>query len=236
VEAPGECRNNHEVICELAKRVGAEHPGFNMSPRELIDATLLASKRPGLERLEQASWIDVQPPFERAHNLDRFGHADGKFRFRPKWRSLRYKGMALGPVNRMPEFPDHWEAIEEATPAYPFRLATSPARTFLNSTFNETPSSRKREGRPSVMMHPDDLAELGIADGARVRLGSARGQVVLHVKAHAGQRRGVLIAEGIWPNDAHEDGSGINTLTGCDQPAPAGGGCFHDNRVWVRPA
>ncbi len=26
VEPPGECRNNHEVISGLAKRVGAEHP------------------------------------------------------------------------------------------------------------------------------------------------------------------------------------------------------------------
>src|SRR6478672_5882054 len=37
VEPPGECRNNHEVICALAKRVGAEHRAFKMSPRELID-------------------------------------------------------------------------------------------------------------------------------------------------------------------------------------------------------
>ncbi|MCB1435348.1 MAG: molybdopterin oxidoreductase family protein, partial [Alphaproteobacteria bacterium] len=75
-----------------------------------------------------------------------------------------------------------------------------------------------------------------IVDGERVKVGSARGTVTLHAKAHAGQRRGVLIAESIWPNDAFEDGQGINTLTGCDQPAPFGGGAFHDNRVWLRPA
>ena len=32
VEPPGECRNNHEVICALAKRVGAEHRGFRNEP------------------------------------------------------------------------------------------------------------------------------------------------------------------------------------------------------------
>ena len=48
----------------------------------------------------------------------------------------------------MPRFPDHWEVIEEADAEHPFRLATSPARGFLNSTFNETPTSRAREGRP----------------------------------------------------------------------------------------
>jgi anaerobic selenocysteine-containing dehydrogenase len=118
----------------------------------------------------------------------------------------------------------------------PFRLATSPARTFLNSSFNETPSSRKREGRPTVLVHPDDLAALGLADGVKVSLGNKRGIVSLHAKAFAGIRRGVVIAEGIWPNEAFEDGCGINSLTGADQPAPCGGGPFHDNRVWLRRA
>jgi anaerobic selenocysteine-containing dehydrogenase len=238
VEPPGECRDNHQVVCDLAARVGAEHPGFAMSARELIDWTMIHSKKPGLEMLDAENWIDVMPDFDTAHFLKGFPHADGKFHFRPKWGSIRFKAGVgpMGPVAGLPSLPDHCEVIEEATEDFPFRLATSPARTFLNSTFNETPSSRKREGRPTVFVHPDDLAHLDIADGAKVKVGSARGVVTLHAKAHTGQRRGVLIAESIWPNDAFEDGQGINTLTGCDQPAPNGGGAFHDNRVWLRPA
>lgn len=238
VEPPGECRNNHEVISDLARRVGASHQGFDMSPRELIDWTLRNSNRPDLASLEQDTWIDVQQDFESAHFLNGFGHADGKFRFKPDWKAARFKaGIGpYGPVDDMPAMPDHWGVIEEATETYPFRLATSPARTFLNSTFNETPSSRKREGRPTVFVHPDDLAAQGLKDGDKVRLGSARGVVTLHAKVMDGIRRGVLIAESIWPNDAFEDGKGINTLTGCDQPAPAAGGAFHDNRVWLKPA
>src|SRR3712207_5044641 len=45
IEPPGECRSNHEVICALARRLGAEHPGFHMSPRELIDQIGRASCR-----------------------------------------------------------------------------------------------------------------------------------------------------------------------------------------------
>lgn len=239
VEEPGECRSNHDVIADLARRVGAEHAGFDMSPREMIDWTLKNSKRPGLDVLDDENWIDVQPDFETAHCLNGFGHADGKFHFKPDWKKagnfLSPNG-ALGPIHDIPPMPDHWNVIEEATDAHPFRLTTSPARTFLNSTFNETPSSQKREGRPTVFAHPDDLRRLRIADGDKVRLGNTRGQVTLHAKAHVGQRRGVLVAESIWPNDAHEDGCGINTLTGCDQPAPAAGGAFHDNRVWLRRA
>ena len=83
-------------------------------------------------------------------------------------------------------------------------------------------------------VRPSEGAE--VADGDKVKVGSARGIVTLHAKAHDGQRRGVLIAESIWPNEAFEDGQGINTLTGCDQAAPAAGGLFHDNRVWLKPA
>ena len=238
VDAPGECRSNHDVLCDLANRVGAEHDGFRMSPRELIDWTLQHSRRPDLEKLDEENWIDVQPDFETAHNLKGFGHPGGKFRFKPDWVKAAFLSPngALGPVHDIPPMPDHWNSIEEATEEYPFRLATSPARTFLNSTFNETPSSQKREGRPTLFVHPLDMEAAKIADGDKVRIGSARGVVTLHAKAHDGQRRGVLIAESIWPNDAFEDGQGINTLTGSDQPAPAAGGTYHDNRVWLKPA
>ncbi len=86
------------------------------------------------------------------------------------------------------------------------------------------------------MIHPDDAAAAGIAAGDRVELGNRRGEVVLHARLFDGVRRGVLVAEGIWPNDAHERGEGINVLTGADAPAPYGGAAFHDNRVWLKKA
>ena len=164
VEPPGECRNNHEVICDLARRVGAEASRFRDDAER--DHRLRRSRhrsRPDLARLEDDNWIDVQPEFETAHFLNGFGHPDGKYHFKPDWKTVRFRlGLGpFGPVDDMPELPDHWGVIEEATDEIPFRLATSPARTFLNSTFNETPSSRKREGRPTVFVHPDDLAALG---------------------------------------------------------------------------
>lgn len=233
VEPPGECRSNHEVICALAERVGAEHPGFRMSPRELIDEVLRASERGSLGELEAESWLDVQPPFRAAHYLDGFGHADGKFHFRVDWTAVPNKNDgAMGPWADLPTLPDHWDAaVETATPEHPFRLATSPARSFLNSTFNETPSSLAKERRPEVMVHPYDAAPLGISDGDWVRLANPRGEVLIRARLFAGVRRGVLIAESIWPNSAFPDGRGINTLTGADPIAPYGGAAFHDNRV-----
>jgi anaerobic selenocysteine-containing dehydrogenase len=237
VEPPGECRNNHEVICALAKRVGASHPGFDMTERQLIDRTLQISGWGTLANLEAQKWIDCQPPFERAHYLDGFNWPDKKFRFKPDWPNVPFRSpYHSGPVEQMPALPDHWTSIEEADAQHPFRLATSPARGFLNSTFNETPTSVAQEKRPTVMIHPADATEFGIGDGDYVVLANARGEVRLHARLFEGIRRGVLIAESIWPNESYADGCGINTLTGADPIAPYGGAAFHDNRVSIRRA
>lgn len=237
VEAPGECRSNHEVVAALAKRVGAVHPGFDMSPRELIDDLLRRSNRGTLAELEASRWIDCQTPFEKAHYLDGFNWPDGKFRFKPDWPKVPFRSpYTSGPVEAMPALPDHWAVVEVADAEHPFRLATSPARGFLNTTFNETPTSIASEKRPTVMIHRDDAAEQGIADGDAVVLGNRRGEVRLNAKVFDGVRRGVLIAESIWPNAAYVDGKGINTLTGADAVAPFGGAAFHDNKVWIRGA
>jgi anaerobic selenocysteine-containing dehydrogenase len=235
IEPPGECRDNHEVICALARRLGAEHPGFAMSARELIDWTLRHSGWGTLAELEERRWIDCQPDFDTAHYLRGFNWPDGKFRFKVDWKAVPFRTpWQAGPVDAMPALPDHWAAIEEADAEHPFRLATSPARNFLNSTFTEMPTSRTREGRPQVMIHPDDAAALGIGEGDPVTLGNRRGEVRLHARLFAGVRRGVLIAESIWPNAAYVDGRGINTVTGADSIAPYGGAAFHDNKVWIR--
>ncbi|MCG6121328.1 MAG: molybdopterin oxidoreductase family protein [Microvirga sp.] len=234
IEPPGECRSNHEVICEIARRVGAEHRGFEMEAREIIDWTLRESGWGSLNDLEAGKWIDAQPSFEKAHFIDGFAYRDGKFRFSPDWPKVPVANAGpMGPWIEMPAFPDQWDVIERATPECPFRLATSPARSFLNSTFTETPSSKKREGRPEVMIHPDDARDAGIADGDWVRLSNRRGAVMLRAKLFEGVLRGVLIAESIWPNAAYPDGRGINTLTGGDAAAPYGGAAFHDIHVAI---
>jgi len=237
VEPPDGCRSNHEVICALAERLGAEHPGFAMSPWELIEHTVKASGWGDAAALREQRWIDCQPPFEKAHYLDGFAWPDKKFRFAPDWAAIQPHGFGpAGAPENMPRLPDHYAVIEEATEEMPFRLVTAPARNYLNSSFTETPTSIKRERRPEVMIHPDDARPMGIGAGDKVRLGNTRGSVLIHARLFDGVRRGVVIVESIWPNHAFEEGIGINALTGSDPVAPSGGAAFHDNRIWIRAA
>lgn len=243
IDPPEGPRTNHYVIEELGKRLGVSHlPGFGMTEREHIDIMLGKRGLGTFATFKEERWVDMQPDFETSHYLNGFGHPDGKFRFRPDWtgqpapnRPPRRMGV-LGPHERLPELPDHVDLIEIADEEHPFRLATSPARNFLNSSFTETPVSKSKEGRPQLLIHPKDAASLGLADGDRVEIGNMRGEVVLHARLFDGVRRGVVIAEGVWPNSAHERGEGINVLTGADAPAPYGGAAVHDSKVWVRAA
>jgi anaerobic selenocysteine-containing dehydrogenase len=237
IDPPGESRSNHQVLQGLAARLSAPHPAFEMTPRQVIDSTLQASGRGDVATLEAELWRDIQPDFRAAHYLDGFAHADGKFHFEADWSTVPSTNDGLtGDWQAMPSFPDHWAVIENADDAHPFRLATSPSRSFLNTTFNETPSSKAREGAPSVMIHPEDAARLGLADGDAVTLGNARGEATLSAKLFDGVRRGVLIAESVHPNHSHINGRGINMLTAAAPVAPYGGVAFHDNKVWARKA
>ncbi len=228
IDAPGEARENHFVICELAKRLGAQHPGFKMSAWEIMDETLRSSGMWDAKTNVDQGGQDFSYPFEKMHFLDGFETNDRKFHFRPDWRPFG------GRWQEMPDLPDHMDVIDNATAEKPFRLVAAPARTFLNSTFTETPSSVRREQQPTALIHPDDCAALGAAEGDRVELGNERGKVIVHVKPQGGQQRGVVIVEGIWPNKYFENGIGINALTSADPGWPKGGAAFHDTAVWIR--
>ncbi|MBW9112870.1 molybdopterin oxidoreductase family protein [Rhizobium cauense] len=241
VEPPETVRTNLFVIEELAKRLGvADRPGFGFTAREMVDRVLQDSNLPGYDHFLEHKWFDRQPDFEDAHFLKGFAHPDGKFHFRPDWVDGPAPNKppaavgALGPHERLPAFPDQVDVIEVPDAEHPFRLATSPARNFLNSSFSETKTSRQKEGRPELMMNPADAAAGGIEHGDLVRIGNSRGDLRIHVRVTDEVKPGVLIAEGLWPNKAHVDGEGINVLTGADPVAPYGGAAVHDNKVWLR--
>ena len=239
VEPPEEARPNLFVIEELARRLGvADMPGFGLTERQHIDA-ILAPVGASYDDLLSDKWIDRQPDFRTAHFLDGFGHADGRFRFRPDWKGQRAptrppESMGLmGAVDTLPGFPDYWAAVEDVDASHPYRLATPPARNYLNSSFSETKTSREREGRPELMISPTDAAREGIVSGDIVTIGNQRGSIRIHARVTDVTRPGVVLAEGLWPNKAHLDGEGINTLTGAEAAAPYGGVGVHDNHVWL---
>ncbi len=232
IEPPGECRSNHEVIAGLAQRlgVGGAHAGFALDELELVDRTLQRSGYPPRESFTNGHFLDCAPPFESAHFLDGFHWPDKKFRFAPNWR-------AIGPYSEgMPELPDHWDVIDNTSSEHPLRLVAAPARGYLNSTFNQSPSSIKYQRRPQLQINPATARQFGIGEGRRVVVGNRRGSITLTARYAENIQMDTVVAEGIWPASAFPEGIGINLLISADPVAPNGGAAFHDTAVWVRAA
>ncbi|MGN6684915.1 MAG: molybdopterin-dependent oxidoreductase, partial [Devosia sp.] len=195
IEAPGECRSNFAVVGELLRRLGVHDASLDMTDREMVAETFRRSRYPSLEEVERTGFfVDRERPDDEARFANGFGWADRKFRFRPNWQGAAdRKGYqwTIDPA-AAPTMVDWWDINEKTSAEMPFRLATSPSRSFLNSTFSETPGSRKRQPEPMVLIRADDAAANGIADGARVALGNHRGTVELTARIFDGMQRGVL--------------------------------------------
>ena len=230
LEPFAECRTNHFVICELAKRLGAEHPGFAMTEWELIDdlcspAPAGPTPRPSTPPAAGAS----SPSSARRTTSTASRRRTAASASSPTGRASAPRG------HLMPRLPDHMPAGDEPTPAKPYRMVAAPSRQFLNSTFTEMPTSVKREQRPTALMNPDTMAQLGLADGDPVRLGNERGSLVLHAKGRPGQQETTIVVESIWPNRHWQEGIGINLLLSADPAPPNGGAVIHDTAVWLEP-
>ncbi|HSH40601.1 MAG TPA: molybdopterin dinucleotide binding domain-containing protein, partial [Arenicellales bacterium] len=194
----------------------------------LMDETLKRSGMPGADEIYDKHWHDCALDFERAHFLDGFATPDRRFHFKADWSALGAEHEGF------PSLPDYHPCIDAATADRPYRLVTAPARNYLNTSFTETPTSRKKEKRPTLMMHPDDCEALAVSDGDLVRIGNERASIRIHVKSFDGVQRGIVISESVWPSDAFVDGIGINALTSAERGGPNGGAVFHDTAVWVR--
>ncbi|MBT4427500.1 MAG: molybdopterin-dependent oxidoreductase [Rhodospirillaceae bacterium] len=231
IEPFAEARDNHFVVCELAKRLGAEHRGFDMSVWQMIDDIFLGAGWPSADAVNEMRWYDCAPSFDDAHFLSGFKTDDKKFHFRVDWPAIGTTGPDL------PALPDYCEAIDASDEAHPFRLVTAPAHNYLNTSFTETETSIKREDKPSILLAPVDAKKMGVSKGTRLRVGNMLGEITLPARiAENGQKQGVVVIESVWPNGAFENGLGVNTLTSADPAGPVGGAVFHDTSVWVKPA
>lgn len=230
IEPLAEARSNLEVLSGLAKRLGCDHELFQIDAWELIDRTLRATGHPGADETHAMGWIDCSLPFDKAHFLDGFGFPDGKFRFKANWEEIGTEHA------KMSGLPDHLDVIDKHTDDKPYRLVAAPARRFLNTSFTQSPSSLRKEGEPTALIHPDTLAALNIEEGAEVLIGNDLGQVFVKASSFDGLQPNTVIVEGIWPNQYFKKGIGINALVSADRIIPSGGAAFHDTAIWIKPA
>jgi anaerobic selenocysteine-containing dehydrogenase len=114
------------------------------------------------------------------------------------------------------------DVLPGATDEHRFRVTSRRLKSVFNSSGREVESLRARAGTNFAHMHPDDLAALGIADGASVEVSSPRGAIRAVVKSSPDVREGAVSMAHAWgglpddPRELSEFGSTTSALVDVD--------------------
>jgi len=118
--------------------------------------------------------------------------------------------MAASGLAPMPDWqPDAQEECDAAR--WPLRLLTAPGYFQAHTAYSGVEFLRRREGPPCCMLHPDEAARRGLADGAEVRLFNERGAVGLVLRVSDEVLPGVVLVPGQRPDSETLEGT-INLL------------------------
>jgi len=233
VVAPAaQSRSNWQVVRLLARAMGLDDPHFTKDEPTLIRETL-ASNDPSLagityERLREER--SVRLAVGRPHRPFANGAPtpSGKVEFVSK--AFAHAGLPELPTwSPLVEGPENVTLIRE----YPLQCIVPPNRFFLNSSFSQSEMLRRRQGSPTVFLHPDDAEARGISSGDAVEVRSARGGARFTATVTDDTRAGVAVIEGIWWSKHQAGARGVNAITD-DRVADIGGGpALHSNLVQV---
>ncbi|MGW5313246.1 molybdopterin-containing oxidoreductase family protein [Nocardia thailandica] len=206
VAPPGECLSTTETFRRLARRMGMTEPALYDSDEELARQVL---KGYDLDRLRRDGFLKIEPGPVPAGRLE--------------FVSARAAAAGEDPLPRY---------TPPADPGAGLVLISAASHHFLNTTFGNNPELRRRAGENRVVLHPEDAAARGIADGAAVRVANSRGGFDAVAEVSDRVRPGVAATtKGRWAK--FSGGSTVNA-TVAERDADYGAGAvFHDNRVEV---
>ncbi len=107
------------------------------------------------------------------------------------------------------------DAAARGPASFPYRMISRRLNNVLNSSWHEEPMQRGRTPHHPAYVNPEDLDALGLADGERIEIESARGAIQCVAYAAPDVRPGCLSVPHAWGTnpDENEDplGAGGNT-------------------------
>ncbi|HUX76228.1 MAG TPA: molybdopterin-dependent oxidoreductase [Anaerolineae bacterium] len=228
-----EARNDYDIFCELADRLGflAEF-SEGRSDEEWLRSFVAASEVPDYEAFKRTGiyWGENQLRVglsdfvadPQAHPLDT---PSGRVEI----SSAAYAGTGYSPI---PEYrglqPDD---------RHPLRLITPHPRTRTHSQCGNIPWFKERE-RQALWIHPRDAAGRQIADGQAVCVSSPQGRVRIAARVTGDITPGVVsLLEGVWPAfdpDGTDTAGSPNVLTSTVPTQPSECSRTHSVLVQVK--
>jgi len=233
----GEALPNTEVFRRLAAQMGLDHPCLRESDEEMARQAMHWD-HPNLagvtfERLEREGSVRLSVPDPHAP------FAEGGFPTPSGKCELLAPSLAEMGLDPLAGYVPPRESVAtapELARKYPLAFISPPAHHFLNSTFSAQPAFVRREGEPSLTLHPRDAAARGIEQGQMVRAFNDRGSFLARAHVSDAARPGLVVGLSIWWAKMCPGGRNANAVTGQELTDMGEGATFYDVLVEVRPA
>ncbi len=228
----GEALPNSEIFRRLAAALGFDDPCFQEDDVTILRTFVEAQTHPVFrtvtwEKLLEQGFVrlDLPTPY--------LPFAEGRFPTPSDKCEFYSESMARDGYDPLPTWTPPAGAAGSGGTLW---CISSPAHSFLNTTFVNVERLRRREGEPTIHIHPEDARARGIVHGQRVRVWNEQGDVILRAVVTEEIAPGVVWAPSIWWNKLSPEGRNINQVTSQKEADMGGGARFYDVRVWVEPA
>ena len=197
IEPPAGARGDIEILCQVAARLG--HP-FSYPSAEAAwnELRSLSPMHAGMTygRLEELGGIQwpcySEGRLEPSYLHGRLWEEDPARRGRPAPFSVV----------------EHELPVDELTPEYPLRLTTGRRLDSFNTGVQSASLASPLRRGETLDLCPEDAADLGVAEGERVRVSSRRGSVTAPVRLDPGLRPGLAFMTMHFPDEVD-----VNRLT-----------------------
>jgi predicted molibdopterin-dependent oxidoreductase YjgC len=172
LEPPPGARDDIEIICEIARRLGTDwgHPSAEELWNEL---RTLSPMHAGMSyrRLEELGGIQW-PCYDEQHPGEMFLHAR-------LWEEDPAQRGAPAPFTPV----EHDPPVDELSPEFPIRLTTGRRLDSFNTGVQSGQYATPIRRPETLNLSPEDAGRLGMAEGEMVRVSSRRGslEVPVHV-------------------------------------------------------
>jgi anaerobic selenocysteine-containing dehydrogenase len=230
----GESLPNSEIFRRLAARMGLDDPAFRDDDVALIRQAL-DSPHPWMrgitfERLLEEGWARLDVPRDwRPYADPRPNTATGKIQV----LAPELERLGLDPLPTFIPPAESAEAAPERARAFPLMLLSPPEHPFMNSTFANVPPLARAAGEPRLLLHPNEAAVRGIAEGDRVRTWNDRGDFFARAVVTEDVRPGIAVSYGVRWASRSPCGRTVNDTTSQALSDIGGGARFYDNAVEV---
>jgi anaerobic dimethyl sulfoxide reductase subunit A len=243
IEPMGECRNDFDILADLANRLGIEDFSGKSEIEWLRELTKDAVD--DFERFRADGLARFVAPRHAVAFADFIADPDAHPLMTPSGKIEIYSMMiasdpdpyGLGEIPAIPTWTDE-EPANQRPDRFPLMLCSPKSRARTHSTHGNQPRLA-RVDPDDVWINPGDAAARGIGTGDLVEVFNEFGRTRL--KAHVTDRilAGVVaIKEGAWfqPDASGLDLAGCANAVSADRTSPAGASTYNSNRVEIARA